>query len=83
MRVLQEVESMSLDDDATDAEELDRAVCLANARRGADAPILEATGQCLYCAAPVGDGERFCEGIDCRDDYVAQRNAEARRSGSR
>ena len=70
-------------DRASDIEELDRAVCLANARQGADTEILKADGYCLYCADPVPPDERFCAEGGFRDDFMALRNAEVRRSGTR
>lgn len=69
---------MSFDDDATAAEELFRAVDLANSRKRADA--LQAVKKCHNCATRLPAGVRFCD-ADCRDDYGKREAARIRRGG--
>jgi hypothetical protein len=40
-------------------------------------PLIEATGVCLNCEAPLAEGRRWCN-ADCRDDWERQQR---RRTG--
>ena len=51
-------------DSASDLEELDRNMAMANRR--AAGPV--ATGRCLHCDEIVGDAQRWCD-AECRDQW--------------
>ena len=57
----------TLDDKATEFEELDRDLALRMRRPGG--PV--ACGYCLNCDAQLPDGQRWCDD-DCRDDWQAR-----------
>lgn len=71
--------SGDLSDQASDVEQLGRDLCIRAARQKSSELDVEPMGICHNCDAPVGLGERFCHGVDCRDDFVKRRNAEIRK----
>lgn len=41
---------------------------IAQRNRAACAPVIMATGRCLYCDEPALNGNRWC-GVECRDAW--------------
>lgn len=62
-----------LNDMASDAEELDRQVALANRRR----PTMPFTGRCYWCEERIQRGN-FCDGACC-EDFQRRRYANSQR----
>lgn len=62
-------------DQASEIEEIERARCIAHARR--QAPGLPYRGTCYFCTSPVPEPERFCDG-DCAADHERERAAKIR-----
>lgn len=66
---------MDISDKATEREEQDRAIALANRRPAGPA----ATGLCLFCDEPLpaaADGQpapRWCD-CDCRNDWEREQS---------
>jgi len=58
---------MDVSDTATAREEIDRAIALQQRKPAGPTP----TGFCLFCDAPLDQGERWCD-TDCRDDWEAR-----------
>ena len=66
-----------MSDDADFAEdriqkERERAI-----RAASQVQDLPATGSCLFCDEPVGEGRRFC-GPECRDGWDQEKRVRAR-----
>ena len=57
---------MTLDDQATAHEELERELSIRQAR--AKNQPLKFTGRCLFCDDTIETG-RFCFGGDCKEDW--------------
>jgi len=53
---------------ASEAEERDRALALKTQKERAAREALIPTGRCYFCEEDVGIGRLFCDG-DCRDDF--------------
>ena len=66
-------------DQACLIEQRDRDLLIAVARLNSKTREIPAMGICHNCQDPVGLGERYCPGPDCRDDHLARKNAEKRR----
>ena len=56
-------------DRATEREEMDRERALK--MRKPEGP--KATGYCLECGEPVGEGRRWCIGVECRNRWERRR----------
>ena len=56
-------------DRATEREEMDRERALK--MRKPEGP--KATGYCLECGEPIGEGRRWCIGVECRDRWQSRR----------
>lgn len=58
-------------------DEIEQALRMALARRGAGSPPeVAATGFCLNCGEKLAEGVRWCDAV-CRDEWAAQREAAA------
>jgi hypothetical protein len=53
---------------ASEAEERDRALALKTQKERAARTALIQIGRCYFCEADVGVGRLFCDS-DCRDDF--------------
>jgi hypothetical protein len=53
---------------ASEAEERDRALALKTQKERAARTALIQIGRCYFCEADVGGGRLFCDS-DCRDDF--------------
>lgn len=60
-------------DQASELEELERAIALANRKK----PTMVFTGECHWCEEPIGSGH-FCNS-DCREDHERAARAEQQR----
>lgn len=56
-------------DEADRAERYQREMIQRGLENRAKMPDLPYTGNCAWCSAPVGGRRRFCEGVECRDDW--------------
>lgn len=65
----------TVDDQATEREELDRELALRNRRDEGPRPC----GHCHYCSETVAAGLRWCD-AECRDDWEAEKRAARERA---
>lgn len=64
-------------DQATEREERDRELALANARHQGAKARLPLAMACYYCQQELDAPGRFC-GPECRDDHQRERDARVR-----
>lgn len=65
----------TVDDQATEREELDREMALRNRRPAGPQPC----GYCHYCSEEVGPNLRWCD-EHCRDDWETEQRAARERA---
>ena len=65
-------------DEASELEDYDREMCIAEARRALKKQEFKATGTCHNCLDTVGPGAKYCN-RECADDHEHRLRAERRR----